>query len=263
MQHAPVGPSSFTYLAKCLGRYHATRDLPEGPPGFAAERGILMHKFFEAIITDTSMPDEELTDEEWELVRTAVEMLRGMTMQSLIQSEVRVPVGEGLGHSNPELIWGTADVIEVDEVFKELSVIDLKTGRIPVSPNCDQLILYAIGAIHLYKVPRDWTVRLAILQPRVADIPLVHESTVDEIMALRASYRMQLDAMLDVHAPRTAGEEQCRWCRAAGNCVEHARWAVSGFDDEPDPKALTPARRRELIEHFLKQLQAYQESDRV
>ena len=121
---------------------------------------------------------------------------------------------------------GTLDahIVKGDEII----VIDLKFGHTPVKADCKQLKIYALAALEEYSILHDiQTVRLVISQPRVFDDPSEHIMTVDELLAFReevearaveaASVFLEDDGMV-ADKYLTAGEAQCKYCKAKLDC---------------------------------------------
>jgi hypothetical protein len=128
--------------------------------------------------------------------------------------EERVSIG-GLFGLDPEVCWGTVDVLGLQA--GELLVMDHKFGRVtvPVADN-PQLMLYAAGAMD--EMGWLWPqTRLVINQPRGEGI-VEHVVSADDLRAWVEKVTPAVRAAASDGAAYVPGEEQCRYCPAAGVC---------------------------------------------
>jgi hypothetical protein len=164
---------------------------------------------------------------------------------------------------------GTADMIVVDFEGKVLHLGDLKTGITPVAPDTGQLKIYALGAYNNICDPAGIEIERVVLhiyQPEVYDNGATHEMTLDELLAFGEDVRDAAELTLYIDAPLVAGETQCRWCPAQGDCVAAAEMAFehlpvvatdatapSNLSDEQLAKILNVA---DFAENFIKATRA-------
>ena len=244
--HAPFSPSSISRVIACPASWREEQSYPDTTSP-AAERGTLIHAGMEAVLKGTAMPTA-LTVEDAELAHRCGEVVMGL-MHDLsleentvtLHTEVRLPVGKYLGLDDESLIWGTADIVIVTPT--KLIILDLKTGQIPVNVTGSwQLIAYLLGAIEKYG--RRPSYELGILQPPISMQPswwIVNDPT---------RYAVKIDDAisdaLSMNPHFRPGTDQCRWCRASGDCSYEARWATEQ-DFGVDPAKLSPEAMADLL----------------
>lgn len=121
--------------------------------------------------------------------------------------------------------YDTADAIILGGTV--IDIQDLKTGKgLQVfAKDNPQPILYGLGVLQEFEflglTDNIKTVRLTIVQPLLDHID-VAEYTIEELHAKGAELNADaLRAMLP-DAPRVAGEKQCHFCKASGNCKVEA-----------------------------------------
>lgn len=130
--------------------------------------------------------------------------------------------------------FGTLDAEIYFDVTNRLEIRDLKSGyhRVEVYRN-PQLMLYALGALAKHEMLGNEveTIVLGIHQPKLSDEPQEWECTVPQLMqfaedARRATKLCQAaqlahDGIASAAFAETylnPGDEQCRFCKAAGTC---------------------------------------------
>lgn len=136
--------------------------------------------------------------------------------------------------------FGTSDAIVINEGVA--TAIDLKYGRgvkVDAFRNT-QAMLYLVGVYSeygmLYEIDK---FRAVICQPRLDHVDEFEISREDLIQWAEKVVRPAALLALTEDAPLAAGEKQCRWCKARGDCSVYATWslekAVEGFEFiEPD-----------------------------
>lgn len=140
-----------------------------------------------------------------------------------------IGVGAGLG-------FGTADAVIIT-TCGELQVHDLKYGRgvkVDAEEN-HQLLLYALGASCQFEVAYDFDrVRLFIHQPRLGHVS-EWGCTIGEVDAFAMHAKAAARSAAAKGAPASAGEKQCRFCKAKAVCpvlADTVKQSVVGdFDD--------------------------------
>lgn len=156
--------------------------------------------------------------------------------------------------------FGTADVVIISARRKEVSVIDLKDGRIEVEARGNpQPRAYALGAIETavnelgIEVE---TFHAGIVQPKAGGVKEAW-MTIDELMDWRDNaLKPALDLALADNPPRLPGPKQCSYCKAAGDCIALARASLSvalaqlqPLDMLGDPDARPAVRGETTISH--------------
>lgn len=160
-----------------------------------------------------------LQDEAIDAVNAYVEYVRR------IPGSLRVEVEVSIDHIIPDT-KGTADalVVEIRDGERILHVIDAKFGRgvrVYAKQN-SQLGIYGIGGAELLGGHFD-EVWLHIVQPRLGHFDQ-WATSVDWLDDLTARIKKAYDDHLTGCGEFNPGEEQCRWCPAAGTCGAYARW---------------------------------------
>lgn len=119
--------------------------------------------------------------------------------------------------------YGTADCVLVGS--NKLEVIDLKYGKgVPVSAeNNPQLLLYALGAYQKYKMLCKFeTVKVAIVQPRIADEPSEFELSIDELIEFGEEVKAKAAIAYEGVGDFNPSESVCRFCKARHACRARA-----------------------------------------
>jgi len=104
-----------------------------------------------------------------------------------------------------------------------LEVVDFKSGRGRVeAPHNPQLMIYALGAMDMWRTQKVETVRLSIVQPRIFNLSSweIPRKTLDRWAKtrLRRTARLAFAGEGELRAG-----EHCRYCRAKGACAEYAK----------------------------------------
>ena len=251
--HAKISPSSFKRIRLCPASLNYAQQFPD-EEGQAAYRGTGLHHAVEMVLdgediaADDVMPNGYvLDDNDVEDVLFCANWAIEMGFEK-IWLEERLPIGAALGLNDPDLCWGTSDLIGIKN--GELFVVDNKFGYIEVqAEDNDQATLYSVGALHQF--PGDYKkVWNVILQPRAegvsqAAIPM------EMFPSIRENIREVIAKANASDAPFNPGEEQCRFCPASGACqaqIEHA--LAEDFDDltEDNVSHVSNERLAEILE---------------
>lgn len=153
--------------------------------------------------------------------------------------EVRTHTGHALDPELASLVWGTADVLVYIPSRKLLLVVDFKSGYhfVEVDDNY-QLLCYTIGAVPQVEAKKleVEAVMPVVIQPRAGGAregALMNREMIEE---WRVFFRKAAKATQDPKAPLTAGEEQCKYCPAAGRCpaAQEMTMALARKEDWPD-----------------------------
>ena len=235
--HSDWGPSGLGRIIACAASYGRSIGKPDTQSAAAAE-GELAHTILEKQLKGESIADfKDLPDDMLPAVDVCVEEINRLRADwpgadEGIESKI------DLRWFGLEQVWGTSDYYRVNWLDR-LIVLDYKHGSgIMVEPDCAQLFGYAAGVISglLSKGEKfDGPVDLMIVQPRGR----VHEpiktatvSVADIFNWVSDVLEPAMQAALVIDAPATPGEDQCRWCKAKGECPEFQDAAVNLMDLE-------------------------------
>lgn len=252
--HAVLSPSSAERWLNCPGSLYATKDLPDVNTSYAKE-GTTAHALAEFCLKFNKKAVDSLgklmtpngiyvDDEMAEAVQEYVDNVNGIkaSMSDLLIVDIEqkldftdildiASVKDTLPADTDKFeAFGTADAIIVGN--GELQIHDLKYGKgVQVyAEDNKQLMIYALAAYQYYSLCCDITkVSMHIHQPR-----LYHHSeysvTPDELLAFGEKLKERAIKAYTVYlkGPTNdddfcAGESQCRFCKAAGNCEALAK----------------------------------------
>jgi hypothetical protein len=212
----------------------------------------------------------EVTDDMANDVQVYVDEIRRAADGGHLAVEVRLEHSHVVGVENQ---FGTGDAVILKG--NQLQVRDLKFGRgVKVeAENNEQLMLYALGALHEYELVADIDeVLLAIHQPRLDHLS---EWTVSvaELRAFGERARQAAKMCLvnitaraenpDVALDLNPGPSQCRWCKAKATCPALRTEVIDAFEAIPEPDAAVPADalaeamgKADLVEQWCKAVRA-------
>lgn len=252
--HAILSPSSAERWLNCPGSLYATKDLPDVNTSYAKE-GTTAHALAEfclkfnkkaidslgKLMTPNGIyVDDEMVDAIQEYVDTVNGIKASMSDLLIVDIEQKLDFTDLLdiesvkdalpADTDKFAAFGTADAIIVGN--GELQIHDLKYGKgVQVyAEDNKQLMIYALAAYQYYSLCCDITkISMHIHQPR-----LYHHSeysvTPDELLAFGEKLKERAIKAYTVYlnGPTNdddfcAGESQCRFCKAAGNCEALAK----------------------------------------
>lgn len=154
--------------------------------------------------------------------------------------------------------WGTGDAVLVSPT--RIKAVDFKYGsgvRVIVNNN-PQLKLYGLGALEGFGdvVGDTEMVEIVIFQPRVNPEPVSEEWTPQELRDWRRDVVLPKAAeALSEEGVFVPGEDQCRWCPAAGICRARME-AATAEDFSTDPDIIGDDELAEILER-LPQIEAW------
>lgn len=223
--HARMSASKIARVAVCPGSLMAEDGLPN-TTSEAAQRGTDIHEIAENLLRGNAVTgvDDGLLDVAVKYVATAMEQTAHAK-----KHYIELDVTEALKGIH-ESLGGTADLVAIGGGV--MTVCDLKTGRIEVSPeNNLQLMTYALGAAIALKAPDSVQVRLAIYQP---DHGGWREwlCTYADLMAWRDKLLALAITAHQSDAPRVPDESACRYCKAKTSCNALRQVAVNAAKQE-------------------------------
>ena len=223
--HARMSASNISRVAVCPGSLLAEEGLPNSTSE-AAQRGTDIHEIAEQILRQQPVTgvDDEMIAIAQKYVTTAMEQTAHAKKYyiELDVTEALKTIHESLG--------GTADLIAIGGGI--MTVCDLKTGRIEVSPDNNlQLMTYALGAAIALNAPPTVTVRLAIYQPDHGGWR-EWSCTYADLMAWKDKLRDLAVAAHQPDAPRNPDQDACKYCRAKTQCDALRQVAVNAAKQE-------------------------------
>lgn len=116
---------------------------------------------------------------------------------------------------------GTCDFVSIDKDTNSIHIIDLKTGRVEVSPeNNTQLMIYALGAFYSLSdraQGKDWTFYLHIYQPLINNIGF-SAMTKAELLKFGDRLKKAVDDIKSGNLSYTPSEAACKYCPNNSNC---------------------------------------------
>lgn len=256
--HSILSPSSADRWVQCPASTSFIQRLADvgailgDTTGVAAQKGTAAHALFEqALLNQTSAQDalsaisadhQDLIDDDLilavqESLDALEQLLQDAGPKSLAFAEM--PVDPAPFTQCPET-YGTADVVVYDNGNNTLWVIDLKTGRHPVSPASYQLVLYSLGAVAELEnkilgaaLPDSTIIKQVILQPRAFDtkpVARVHEMGMDRLFDINHLTRNQVRIAYNPDSYRdynnfNPSNAACKWCPAAPLCGPYKKFS--------------------------------------
>lgn len=149
-----------------------------------------------------------------EMIKAADEWLRCVyeLEADKLLTEVKLDLGDFMPGQS-----GTSDLVAIKG--STLHVFDFKYGRgVIVSANCNQLKIYALGAIDALSSVYDFeTVVLHIVQPRAFHYDRF-ETDVESLEEYREYVRERAALTYEPDAPLAYSEKGCKWCPVRNSC---------------------------------------------
>ncbi len=311
--HSERSPSTAHRWRLCRGSVEEERGLPDDV-GEDAIQGTVFHDFAGDCLEVGIDPFHFVGDRMWvddaedyrEFTQEmANKMIPGLDLvwamadvpgaKLYVEQRVNLKNWVGPGES------GTADAFIIDTLNWKLVCFDWKWGAgVPVSPEWnDQAMLYTLGVWDTFAEDpfreaadgrniKDIEVVVIIEQPRAPGGGGIWTTTLGSLFAEGRRIRQDADETLLPGQPRTPGEKQCKFCKAArhNTCEARAQFiadmmgvmlddleldlAVGADLELLDRKALTPEQRSQILLHqklitdWLKQLheEAMQDAER-
>jgi hypothetical protein len=212
----------------CRGRHQAQVNLPELPRSDLSEAGTVIH----AVWTGTEPPREPGAEE--------MEKAQALREQEAKVAHEFFGTGDGLVRLVERRLWhefpamtddpergrlrtsGQFDVALVHPESRRALICDGKSGWLPVTPNPSNLQLRRLAALLWLQIDSA-EIGVCILKPFAkTELPCVYT-----LSDLQRSLCEMVEDVRQSHAPtapRTAGEEQCRYCRARESCPARLAW---------------------------------------
>lgn len=219
MAHARISASKIERAYLCPASVSLEEAFPDSS-NEAAERGTWIHKIAETILRNepypTTIPEKYDQDDINEMLFFAtsyVEYIQAIAQTGTLY--VEVDLTPMLSTIHPDF-GGTADAVIIHD--DRLTVIDLKTGRVPVSAKDNlQLKTYALGALmESGKMANIKKVELIIFQGPLG--VSYHETTVADLLTWGDEMAVIAYEANDPFAQAIAGNKQCKYCKAKQSC---------------------------------------------
>lgn len=243
--HALLSPSSAHRWLNCPLAPRLEATLPEKPSEYARE-GTVAHsvceitakKKFKKVkaaeynrVIKKLKADAVWDDEMLHTAETYVEHLTELAMEFANEPYIAFEVKVDISDYVPEA-FGRCDCVMFGG--DTLIITDYKHGKgVPVSPDENpQLMLYALGALKLYKPLFGVALKkvaVYIDQPRIGAYD-GWTCTVDELLAWGESVKPKAQMAFMGFGEYHAGD-WCRFCRANGICKAQAEQQIGAFDD--------------------------------
>ena len=218
--HARLSASGSKRWLTCTPSPRLEEGFPEESSPFALE-GTVAHELAENRLRFFLFKDAVLTDGDTEMIdhvgyytNLVIERYHAAlaeTLDAIILLEQRLDFSNWVPDG-----FGTGDVVIISD--NVLEVIDLKYGKgVPVSAKDNsQMMLYALGAIHVYHAIYGFEkVKMTIVQPRLDSIS-TDEKTVEELLKWAEEYiKPRADLAIRGEGDFVAGDH-CRPVPPAG-----------------------------------------------
>jgi len=239
--HAKISPSSFSRVMACPASLQFSSyflpDKGEDTTNRAAEEGTAQHEAVEYLLNWQDPP--EVASNGIHITPFMLDAVHQVTDWTLAQSfdtletEIRLPIGQALGMNDPDLCWGTSDIVATKG--DELWVIDAKFGRNPVSPeNNAQAMMYLIGALFVHEGPPIKKMRNVIIQPAAGGVKIA-KVTKSAVTNFGTSARAAIADAFSQNPPFIPGDTQCQWCPRKGACRAFLRFSFDDVSHITDP----------------------------
>jgi len=237
--HAKLSASGSHRWINCTGSVKAEEGFSNVSSVFAVE-GTAAHELADLALSNgmpashyvgQQLPETTsviVTDEMADYVQIYIDYVKSLGGIQMYEQRVDFSewVSEGFGTSDAIIIKG-----------KTLHVVDLKYGKgIKVyADDNSQGLLYALGAYSDYGLiyPID-NVVISIVQPRLDHIDESHPVSIADLLKFGELVRLKSEEALSSNAKRTAGENQCKFCKAKATCGELKRLTentlLTGFE---------------------------------
>jgi hypothetical protein len=228
--HSKFSPSGSSQWLNCPGSVDAQLGYPNETSD-AAEEGTLAHSLAELCLKSNSQAsyfidkyiNGKIIDESMAgYVQEYLDYINSFRVPtSTLLVEYKVPLSY---YSNDDS--GTLDCSVIDNDNKICHIFDLKYGRgVKVdSFENTQAQLYAlcmlIGYPDLYSIE---SFTLHIVQPRMHNTSSWSITTSD-LLKFQTRVLESVSACTSANPIRMAGEAQCKWCKAKGDCDAHAKY---------------------------------------
>lgn len=254
LEHSLRGPSGASGWRRCHGKINAEHGLPDKAGREAAE-GTVFHEYAAMCLMFDLDPEHfplgTIHEQDGYRIEYDEDMVRYMQEGldwvrsnwepgDVVFIEKRVDISPWAGEGE----FGTCDLCIIKFKTKKLIIFDWKYGKgIAVSPvKNDQQYCYTLGCWNTFGLanlfadtdPKDIEVEFYIEQPRMAGGGGSWITNMADVLAEGELIKEDAKATMDPAAPRTPGEKQCTFCRAAGKCGPQAKWLLETYGQKYD-----------------------------
>ena len=258
MKHAKLSASGSARWLNCLGSVAAEEAYPNSSSS-SAQEGTCAHEVADRCLRNQLSADSFLGQvvEGVTVDKEMVEYVQGyvdyvLSFEGDLLPEQQVDFSPWVPDG-----FGTSDAIIISA--ETVRIIDLKYGKgVAVdAENNTQGMLYALGVYNDfgYLLDKQDLFIVDIYQPRIGNFSQF-EISLKDLLKWGEWVKLQADLALSKDAPRTAGEKQCQWCKAKGDCKElynHTQKIIMAeFDDLSEldnPDSLSKQQKRQVIEN--------------
>lgn len=218
--------------ALCAGRHNAQKGIPDVTSDDAAFGNMLHGALAVGSPEGLDARQEDLylsclEIEKKVLVQFFGQEIAGITPKPACEKRHWVAFKDGLRHS--------AQIDRVHRKGTKVLIIELKslTGEIPESPKNLQLRDQAVVFDASNSLVSE--IGVVVIQPLVTHSPELCVYGREDLNRAANELHARVKASNDPNAKRTAGEVQCKFCRASAQCPEYNAWASQML---PAPKTL-------------------------
>lgn len=241
-QHAKLSASGSSRWLNCPGSVKAEENYPKTTSKFA-EEGTLAHGLAEVCLKKEIEPKQFIGGGLWgspidkEMAAYVQQYLDYVGSFETLNTQLYVETRVDFSNIAPDG-FGTCDAFIIDPSTKICHIFDLKYGAgVVVSAEKNtQAMLYALGILNDFEMIEEIDeFAIHIVQPRTtpSNFDFWKISTKD-LLEFGEFARKQSEIALSDNAPRVAGEKQCQWCAAKGDCEERANLITNVFKDAFD-----------------------------
>lgn len=270
-KHAILSPSAAHRWLVCTPSARFEEQIPEQTSEYA-EEGTLAHELAALLLAWRAGHVKDEKAAQAKLSEIAMNPLYTTEMYDYAEEyaayvmelggEVRIEQPLDLSEYAP-LSFGTSDAI-VSQGRKMLHVVDFKygAGKRVVAKENEQLLLYALGAAQLLKMPKSCTLVLHIFQPRAGGASqweILGMDTLDEW--INTVLKPQSALAIAGQGNFEAGKH-CGFCKARFSCAAYYRDYAFAFG-KTDERELTAEQTRKILLHgsdLAKWLKAFEDN---
>lgn len=262
--HAKLGASSAHRWLNCSGSVKAEKGFADKGSSFAFE-GTCAHELSELALLNNKEPHDWIgkplvENSEWIVDEEMADYVQVYTdyCRNISKGADEVFIEQRVSYSDwvPEG-FGTNDFGALFLKDKRIKIADLKYGKgVQVdAENNPQAMLYGLGTYAEFSwiSEFDW-VDIAIIQPRLDHIS-EWSISVKELLKWAEWVSQRAELALQDDAERTAGEKQCRFCKAKATCPALLKYTediimaeFDDLDDLPSPDTLSKEQLRSVLE---------------
>lgn len=214
MAHAKISASRIERAYLCPASTRLEAEYPD-TTNKAAERGTAIHNLAEKMLTHLPYEEAETFFDGEHILPVAQEYVGFIEeLKQVGDFHIEVDLTPALSTLHPDL-GGTADAVIVSN--GKMLVIDLKTGRVPVTAKKNmQLMTYAVGALETFGWKGINEVETLIFQP---ELGISHEVvSMEELFEFKRLLPKIAEQANDPFAQTVAGNKQCKYCKAKLTC---------------------------------------------